>query len=729
VDGVWQVNSAGFLTQDFVDVDRIEVLRGPQGTTYGRDAVGGAIRIFTARPGEEFGGNVTATTGSLNRRDVKASVDIPITDNLRTKWTASNLSRDGYIQSLSIDRKYGESDQQVFRGDILWTPRANWSVRLTHSADELELTEPRIQDAIFDTRVVPGPDLIVGTADDVQNWGVLMKDFYGLAIATNPAAYPGFLPYTAQNFTSGFPGGRVGKWETASATSLPSHIERDQTTLDINWDVSDNISIQFLTGYTDVASDIIIDWDGSNYDIVSDLSRSKLDVFSEEIQISGGSDRINWVGGLYYWDQESVTRGDRRTLGEFFTFPGVPQPTFNLADVFAHPQCVALANPATNPTNAANCQFAAFFAENIFAFDNLNYADQDGWAAFGEVTIGLTDRLDLTLGARHHDQNNEEGAMAFIPGVTAPQTSRVDVLHSGGDPFAGTRIISPDAPPIAFDENTIKVALQMQFTDDVMGYISYSEGFNSGGIASIQTTRQIFFTYDPETIENTEIGVRADLANGLLRLNATYFDSDWLNIQNDGVVRDPDSGVELPSLARTNVGEANASGLELELTVLPTDNLTLNFNLGLLDTAYTDIADGTSFLDESTEFEQAPDLTWSVGLQHVATLTSGGSFTTRVDYSYTDQFWRSLAFLRVDQYGVKNGGPIPANFDEAGDWGTVNARVAYAPADGQYTLSLFATNLTDEYMLNSGFFHGIWGYDFATVGRPREVGASLNFRF
>jgi iron complex outermembrane receptor protein len=333
------------------------------------------------------------------------------------------------------------------------------------------------------------------------------------------------------------------------------------------------------------------------------------------------------------------------------------------------------------------------------------------------------------MGVRHHDQDNEEGAISKIPGVTAPQTPYFDVLHTGGDPFAGTRTVNAEAPPIAFDETTIKLALQMQFTDDIMGYVSYSEGFDSGGIDSIQTNRQIFFTYDPQIIENTEIGVRADLANGLLRLNATYFDSDWTNIQNDGVVRDPDSGVELPSLATTNVGEANASGLELELTVVPNDNLTLNFSLGILDTAYTDIADGTAFLDESTEFEQAPDLTWNVGLQHVADLANGGSFTSRVDYAYTDQFWRSLAFLRVDQYGVKNGGPIPANFDEAGDWGTVNARFTYAPADGQYAVSFFGTNLTDEYMLNSGFFHGIWGYDFATVGRPREVGVSLNFRF
>jgi hypothetical protein len=83
----------------------------------------------------------------------------------------------------------------------------------------------------------------------------------------------------------------------------------------------------------------------------------------------------------------------------------------------------------------------------------------------------------------------------------------------------------------------------------------------------------------------------------------------------------------------------------------------------------------------------------------------------------------------MDWYGPQFQGPVPASYDESGDWGTVNARFTYQPASADWTLAVFGTNLTDEYMLNSGFFHGIWGYDFATVGRPRVVGASLTFRF
>ena len=101
-----------------------------------------------------------------------------------------------------------------------------------------------------------------------------------------------------------------------------------------------------------------------------------------------------------------------------------------------------------------------------------------------------------------------------------------------------------------------------------------------------------------------------------------------------------------------------------------------------------------------------------------------------MDYSYVSQYWRAAdPTLRVAWY-AGNGTGIPSGFsDESGDFGKFNARMTYAPAGGQWDLAVFGTNLTDEYQLNSGFFHGIWGYDFATVGRPREAGTSLTFHF
>ena len=745
IDGVWQVNTNGFLIQDFVDIDRIEVLRGPQGTTYGRDAVGGAIRIWTRRPAEEFGGSITATTGSNDRRDAKVSLDVPLSDNFRTKWTASNQYRGGYIQGLTVDHQFGDLDQSVYRGDLVWTPSDNVDIRLVHSEEESWHTEPRIQNGIWDTALIPGPGAPV---PPVQTWGVIPAQFYGLAVegAAKRGVTLDIDPFTAENFQAGYPGGKVGWWENRSNANLPSHIRRSQTSLDINWDVTDNISVQSLTATADVKPDIFVDWENSDYVLVEDTIRNRLEVFSQEFQVSGGTDRVNWVAGLYYWDQENVSRTARFTLDEFRVLRGEETPELLLSDVFASDRCTMHA-PADAPvlrpfflnrpspvTGLTTCQFVAAFTMDAFAYDRQQFNDQDGWAVFGEATIALTDRLDLTLGIRQHDQSEQSGNLTPIPGVTAPRLKTSNMLHTDGDAFAGTRpaMLGP-ANDVAFDQDTYKAALQMQFTDNVMGYFSYTEGFNSGGIDSAQVGGggvNLYFPYDPEIIENTEIGVRADLMNGLLRVNATYFDSDYINIQNAGIVRDRD-GNELTSLATQNVGEANASGLELEVTVVPTDSLILNFNLGLLDTGYTYVAPGVPRQDISldTEFQQAPELTYNVGIQYDASLGNGGSVTTRLDYAYSDHFWRSVNFLRMDWYGPKNGGPVPADADESGDWGVLNARVTYTPGAGNWQMSVFGTNLTNEYMLNSGFFHGIWGYNFATVARPREAGIALTVNF
>ena len=151
IDGVWQVGTAGFLTNEFVEIDRVEVLRGPQGTMFGRDSTGGAIRIWTKRPAEEFGGNISATAGSNERFDVKASLDLPLSERIRTKWTAADMSRDGYIHSQTTGENGGGIDQQVFRGDIVFDATDNLDFRLNYQNDKSEFTEPRVQDAMFRT--------------------------------------------------------------------------------------------------------------------------------------------------------------------------------------------------------------------------------------------------------------------------------------------------------------------------------------------------------------------------------------------------------------------------------------------------------------------------------------------------------------------------------------------------------------------------------------------------
>ena len=755
IDGVWQVGTAGFLTNEFVDVDRVEVLRGPQGTMFGRDSTGGAIRMWTARPTEEFGGKITATAGSNDRLDVKASVDVPFSDNVRSKWTAAQLNRDGYIRSLTTGEDGGNIDQEVLRGDIVWDATEKLSFRFNYQSDKSEFTEPRVQDAMFRTYDDPNPNWVKSIIGLPEMYTYVGTDFTGKAVE------PFFVP---ANQVAGYPGGRVGEWENRSGTTLPNVYDTEQALLETSWTLTDNLSLQFLTANTTQDADSVVDWDNSQYDLVLDMNRSKLEVFSQEIQLTGGRDRFEWLAGLYYWDQENLARNGRWQVNEF------QKQLMNPFNVFNNPVCnpvgAVLEDTPTpagqNPDNPNNRRFqpgtvglvtnGAYAGQMVQvggapgtgagawqtcqqvyytgvggAYDTLARTGQDGWAVFGEATIHMTDKMDLTLGLRQHDQSGYSVNMFQIPGVTAAKPLDPTQFHVG-DPFVGTDN-NATRSPFEFDKLTSRLALQMQFTDNFMGYVSYSEGFNSGGVsaATIGSTRTLF-PYDPSTLENFEVGIRTDLMDGKLRFNATVFDTAWVDLQAAGVVYDPVTGAQIPTLVTTNVGEAEAKGAEFELTILPTENFLINLGLGILDTAYTEIKPGTMTghlpLNSGTEFAQAPDSSYTLGLQHTATTRGGGTWVSRLDYNYQGQFWRSEPFLRVDAYAA-----VPDGYEESGDWGILNMRFAYSPADANYEVAFFGTNLTDEYNINSGFFHGIWGYDFATVGRPREAGASLTFRF
>jgi iron complex outermembrane receptor protein len=355
------------------------------------------------------------------------------------------------------------------------------------------------------------------------------------------------------------------------------------------------------------------------------------------------------------------------------------------------------------------------------AGDRLSGSEIDGYAAFGEVTVGLSERIDLTVGYRYHDQEQDQfeydEAAGVAAGITAAKPMQTNREWGSAGVYDGI-LIPSSLTTVAFDADTIRTSLSYQFSDDAMIYVGYTEGFNSGGLAIYEDSLgPVQVAYDPETLENKEIGVRTDWLGGRLRFNATYFLTDWIGIQLAATVADRATGQEVTELVPQNAASAEASGWELELNYAVTDNLLLQSNIGLLDTKYTDSRSPAVTLN--TEFSRAPDETYNFGLQYDSTTRNGGSLVTRVDASYTGAFWRSdTPSLRQNAYGV-------ARDPEAGDYWLLNARLVYAPPESKYELSLFGSNLTNEYNINSGFLHNIWQFDFGTVDRPREIGVGL----
>jgi iron complex outermembrane receptor protein len=640
-DGVVRSGDQGALA-NVVELERIEVLRGPQGTLFGKNAIGGAIQYISARPEEEFGARIKGTVGEHNRTDIIANVDIPLGETVRTKVTYASLQRDGYVDSTTIDETYGEQDNEIVRGMLEWTPTDRFS-------------------AVW----------IVETNDIAQNMGanVLWNIYDGnpageQAIATPlgyQAAYAAGDPDVPVNFTdANFSYGGRDEYKTSgSHTGIGTEVFSDSFTMDLSWDLTDSLTFRSLSGLRELDWGNYDDIDGSQYVQFERWGYDEVDETSQELQLLGSRDRFTWVIGLYYYEEEQYTK-----LYSWQTMETVPR-----------------------------------------TMNTLQYTVNTDTAIFAEGTFDVTEKLSLTVGGRQSTEDFEFQTLNPAEPLPPPNT----ISHS----VAGTvRLVNgvPVQGKVDFDQFTPRVALQYQFADNIMGYVSVSEGFDGGGVnARFDPTlpNNGILPFEGQTLQNFELGLRTDLADRRLRLNVTYFDGTWEDIQVAEVLTPG-------TTTTTNAGEAITDGVEIEGLWRIGDNFTLNFAAGWLDTAYTDVGQATT-ISTNSEFPFAPETSYSVGFQYDANLGSGGTLTTRLDYGWFDDF----ETFRDDRFHVSTN-------NEA--YGLLSGRLQFTPASGSWDIALIGTNLTDEFYRLGGFPAILAGIDQGVVARPREVGVSLSVR-
>jgi iron complex outermembrane receptor protein len=292
-----------------------------------------------------------------------------------------------------------------------------------------------------------------------------------------------------------------------------------------------------------------------------------------------------------------------------------------------------------------------------------------------------------------------------------------------GDPFAGfvnTIIAQPDLGNIT----TNKFAASYHFTDDIMAYVNWGEGFTSGGIQNVTNVGLV--ELQPEIVTTWELGLKSTLVDGRLRFNATYFDSDWDGMRVQNLPPDPDNpGQRLPFPYPSSDGKGKASGWEFDMSWFATERLIVNAGLGLLDTSYVErgIFDGLNGIAPNSRFAYAPDESASLAIQYTVPTANGGNVLIAGQYGWMGEYARDAANQRT---------PIDANGNHILEpsYGILNARVVYTTPAENVQLSLWGRNLTDEWYINGGFdTRTVWGYDFTIVGRSREVGLGLSFTF
>jgi iron complex outermembrane receptor protein len=713
LDGVWQ-GSRGILQANLVELQRVEVLRGPQGTLFGRNTNGGAIQYVSELPGDEFGGNIEIGAGKFKRRDIKVSVDIPLAETLSTKWTAARYERNGYLESVSpYDKdgtRYDDRNDTFLRGDILWDVTPDFSARLTAFNSRQHNTEARQVRFSFQE----GAEWFTNVHINAINW-----------LMAQPGTQFPAPSFTPEHYEAGWPGGDVGKWQTKAREPADAMVNNSSdATLTLKWDLGNDLALESISAYRTRYTHQLSLQDAADFVACCRDNRYYDDkVFSEEMHLTGNlfDGAVNFLLGGYYSNATNKLRLYRWWMTSWYVPDGNGDgnPDLNmdlLGQVRAYGESIGDAG------------LASYAPLGFWVADNhIWYKDREKEKAiFGEVDWSITSKLQLTLGARFswkdvvQDQfrpgPNDAPALFVDPGIMSP-TEQVEV--GAGNMWAGTPI--PPAVPGINEVHvnatfTPKLSLRYNWTDNLMTYLTYSEGFAEGEVTYVSALDQLF-ALQPEIVKSYEAGFKSEMLNRSLRFNGDVFYSKWDNLRVSRHPIDPTTGLELPTPFNTDDGKAEVYGFETELAWYATEALHFNFNGGYLKSKYLEIGDpDVSSLRFGSAFAFAPEWSFSAGAQYDLMLPNQGLVTFRGDYGWQSSYERDPSVFR------QRDEPEPS-------YGLLNLQVRYTAPDENWSLALWGSNLTNEHYVDGGFVSAGIGISLDTIGPPREYGVKLEYNF
>lgn len=713
VDGTW-AGDWGFLQRSFVELERVEVLRGPQGTHFGRNTNGGAIQLITRKPSAEFGIRAGIELGDYSRRMAKFVADVPISDRLLTKWTLASDENDGFMDSQTAPLTLGGQDDSLVRADVMWEPTDRFSVRVVASDERRRSTDARIvRISNPDNPGYIALNVLAGNPEFLAQARAIDPVF-----PDPPVALAGDR-FTSQTHQAGFPGGSLGKWQTMSDTLGQIAVSDSRyLTLNINRDFNENWSLEYLGSYRDPDFRLVWDRDVSEFTQYSGAGRDDPEARTHELHLVGShfNGRVRTLLGYWYLNSEFWARVHRWVDWDFaIPSAGPTPPARNLAAVsYVRAWGATVGNPAV----------ANYSPRTFLSADFAAHTRSKEEALFGEVMIGVADRVDLTLGFRV-TEDDEGSSFGYAP--TDAFRPAEPGTFGAGDPRAVGAVLGGGEFTDLGSVTSPRVSVAYRPIDDIYLYASYAEGFTQGAVVNSPFVPDPIIL-DPEVVVTRELGLRSDWLSGRLRLNATYFDSRWNGLRVPRQLDDPNNpGQPSPFLSvPSSDGVADSSGLELELSYLAGERWKVDFSLGLLDTEYLDVGDppaNGSGLQPGMPFPFAPDVSYALSTQYRVPVARGGEVLLVGNYGWMDEYERARTNDLQSRNPDGSRRPEPA-------YGLLNARVVYQPGDRNWQLSLFGTNLTDEWYVNGGEDPGLYiGYDLATIGRPREVGIGFQIAF
>lgn len=688
MDGVNMPRTLGVRGNMF-DLERVEVVKGPQGTLYGRNTTGGAINLISKKPSyEALGGFVEAGVGNYKAWRLAGAINIPIWEQKLAMRVAGQLSRrDGFGESNFTGNDLANDHESFIRGTVQFDPMENLSVTLSGDWQEVEEQGGIIRPVAFSTNLGPafggtaGPNLFNAALATGVELGVI--NLANLA-GTLPTGIP--IAVAALNETLDNP---FYKNSAGGQDFFPAHGKKADVNEFDSWGLGGtvkldlgNVTVTSITGYREFDRHSTPDLDGTQFQLLHPNLNTDLQFWSEEVWLNGSlfDERLSWLVGGYYSDEEG-TDGSR---------------TFALR--------------AINPANPS-----------VLDGD----VENKSWALFTQAQFEILEGLEAIAGVRYTEENKElvSRNQSGNGATPADPNDRVCTVPPPGTPISECEEEFDDT----FDGWSYTFGLDYHVTEDLFTYVKYSQGFKGGG----QNLRggsnpDSFQDYDPEYANELEIGLKADLLDNRLRVNTAWFWTKYEDIQRSVIV--PSTGANIVTVL-TNAAEATIYGVELETVFEPIDGLTFNGTVGWLDPKYDDFVDLAAiqppppappvFVDRSDEEFGLPEWKLTLGARYELELGPGIAAAS-LNYTWQDeQIFES----------VNTDPTFPSSAVNIDAYSLLNMRLSYLLEGPEVEFAFFMNNLTDEKYVAGPLNLSTLGWYLNYSGDPRTYGFEIRKTF
>ena len=678
IDGVYR-NRSGLALGDLFDIERIEVLEGPQSTLFGKNTSAGALNILTNVPTEGLSGFAEATVSNYGGYKFDGWVNIPIADTLLTRWDGLYNKRDGFIKEINSGQTMNDRDRYFLKGQALWTPTEAVSLRVI--AD-----------------FAHGNEHCCGV----------------ISVNTSTSPYTSLVNFLEAANGNALTAGNRHKYAISGNKGAPINNFQDMgISAELNWQLSDTVKLTNIVAYRDYKQNGSGDLDATGADVLNSTSSGFKDhVLSEELRLSGrvdfnsGVKSLDWLAGVYYTDEtirSHLTLSTGQDAGNYWC--GV---VTHAVFTVVLPACY-VGNAATFTIPAVPFLGGAFNLFQPGTGDVQNfYQDGESWSGFAQGTLNITDKLAVTGGLRYsHDHKSAHD--------TIVSTS----LTGGLFPTVPPSPVYPYSQAGSSNALTGTANIQYFWSDTLMTYASYSRGYKSGGFNLNETAGGVVGatlpqdpSFKPETSDNYEGGIKSKWWNNRLLVNATAFYEKLHNLQVlnfDGI-----------AYHIYNVTEGTSKGFEVQTEAALFPGFKINGSVTYADTRYDA---GATFVTSSgtanlvgKHFTNAP--LWSTSAGATYSFPIGGSGFTGVLHG--DVFYG----------GPRNTGTVQKSEKRQNGYALANLRATLVAPDDRWEVAAWCQNCTDTRYVGVVYdaFVPLGGYD-AFVGNPQVYGVTASVRF